>query len=362
MRILCWPACLLLAALALTGGCSSQRTETSSLPAAKRIILLTNGNSPFWDTARAGLDAADDDLQLERDGFEAVLEVNDGTPQGQIDKLKQFASQRDIVAVGVSVIDAANVAVADEMKKLQDKGVHVVTIDSDVDRDKLRDARFAFIGTDNLAGGIELGTAARHLRPEGGQYVTFVGRTGAQNAIERVSGFKQGAGDKFEALDNMADDLDRTRARDNVRNAISNHRGLNVLVGIWSYNAPAIVDVVRQLNRRSDFTIVAFDAEPVAIKDMEAGFIDAMVVQNPFEMGYQGVRLMKALAQDDKATIAEMLPNSEGDGGDIYDTGLKVVVPDEDSPLQADLFGEKTEFLQLGDFKNWLAKYGLQGS
>jgi ribose transport system substrate-binding protein len=161
----------------------------------------------------------------------------------------------------------------------------------------------------------------------------------------------------------MADDLDRTRARDNVRNAISNHRGLNVLVGIWSYNAPAIVDVVRQLNRRSDFTIVAFDAEPVAIKDMEAGFIDAMVVQNPFEMGYQGVRLMKALAQDDKTTVEEMLPNNgEGDGGDIYDTGLKVVVPDEGSPLKADMFGAKTEFLPLGDFKDWLAKYGLQGS
>jgi ribose transport system substrate-binding protein len=356
MRIPCWPACLLLAALTLATGCSSQ-------PAAKRIILLTNGNSPFWDTARAGLNAAAKDLQLERDGFQAVLEVNDGTPQGQIDKLKQFASQRDIVAVGVSVIDAANVAVADEMKRLQDKGIHVVTIDSDVDRDKFRDARFAFIGTDNLAGGIELGTAARHLRPEGGQYVTFVGRTGAQNAIERVGGFKQGAGDKFEDLDNMADSIDHTRARENVNNAIVNHPGLNVLVGIWSYNAPAIVDVVRRLDRRQDFTIVTFDAEPGAIEYMESGFIDAMVVQNPFEMGYQGVRLMKALAQDDNATIEEMLPsNGEGDGGDIYDTGLKVVVPDEGSPLKPDMFGEKTEFLPLGDFKDWLGKYGLQGS
>src|SRR5438128_2076804 len=79
-----------------------------------------------------------------------------------------------------------------------------------------------------------------------GEYVTFVGMTGAQNAKERVGGFADGAGSKFKALDNMGDETDRTKARDNVRNAIRNHDNLNVLVGIWSYNAPAIVDVVKE--------------------------------------------------------------------------------------------------------------------
>ena len=86
--------------------------------------------------------------------------------------------------------------------------------------------------------------------------MTFVGRTGAQNAIERIDGFAEGAGDKFVANDKMADDTNKSVARENVRNAIRNHQGLNVLVGIWSYNAPAIVDVVRELDRRKDFTIV----------------------------------------------------------------------------------------------------------
>ena len=48
--------------------------------------------------------------------------------------------------------------------------------------------------------------------------------------------------------------------------------------------------------------------------------------------------------------------------GDLYDTGLKVVVPAEGSPLRADLFGEKTQFMKFDEFKKWLDQYKLTGS
>ncbi len=54
--------------------------------------------------------------------------------------------------------------------------------------------------------------------------------------------------------------------------------------------------------------MVVFDAAPKAVADMTEGKIDAMVVQNPYEMGYQGTRLLKALITDDHQTIHEMLP------------------------------------------------------
>ena len=61
-----------------------------------------------------------------------------------------------------------------------------------------------------------------------------------------------------------------------------------------------------------------------------------MVVQNPFDMGVQTVRLLKAMIQDDQATIKEMLPNQGQPDGDIYTTGLRVVVPEAESPVKAD--------------------------
>jgi ribose transport system substrate-binding protein len=180
--------------------------------------------------------------------------------------------------------------------------------------------------------------------------------------MDRIEGVRQGAGDKFKALDNMGDETDLNRARENVRNAIVNHPQLNTLVGIWSYNAPAIVDVVKERKNRDQFTIVVFDAEPLAITQMGEGMIDAMVVQNPYQMGYQGVRLLKALVEDDKGTIKQMFPNLGKPDGDLYDTGIKVVVPDPGSPLKREMFDKKTEFLKLTDFREWLEKYHLTGS
>jgi ribose transport system substrate-binding protein len=322
-----------------------------------KYVLITNGNSPFWDAVRIGMENAGKDL-----GVKVDLMVNDATDQGQMEKLRQIGTQNDIVGVGLSAVQAQAPGVADEMRKLQAKGVHVITVDSDVDRDLYPDARFAFVGTDNLVGGRELGVCAKGLRPDGGSYVTFVGIKASQNAQERIGGFGEGAGERFKDMDSMGDDVDEVRARENVRNAIRNHPGLNTLVGIWSYNAPAIVDVVKELDRRKDFTIVTFDAEPGAIKAMAAGQIDAMVVQNPYEMGYQGVRLLKALVEGDGMLIAAMLPKLSQPAGNIYDTGLKVVVPDDGSPLKADLFGPKTQFMKLGEFREWLTKYGLEGS
>ena len=132
-------------------------------------------------------------------------------------------------------------------------------------------------------------------------------------------------------------------------------------MGIWSYNAPAIVDVVKEANRRKDFTIVVFDAEPTAISAMAEGSIDAMVVQNPFAMGYEGVRMLDALVRDQKDVLAKMLPKHGQPDGDIFDTGLKVVVPSVDSPLNASQFSS-VEFTTLDQFRLWLTKYGLTGS
>src|SRR5947209_12510431 len=202
--IFAWFAC---AGVLLAVGCGGN--EKSTAPAVrpaggaagstgdageKRIIIITNGDSPFWTAARVGLQEAETELNLAKSGLRASLEINNSKPQGQIDLLRQYATQSDIVGIGISPVVADNVAVAEEMSNLRKKGVHVITVDSDVDRARFRDARYAFIGTDNLAGGRELGKCTLGLRPEGGQYVTFVGHTGAQNALDRVQGVRQGAG------------------------------------------------------------------------------------------------------------------------------------------------------------------------
>jgi ribose transport system substrate-binding protein len=347
-------------------GCDSQTASTAG--GKKRIVFLTNGSDPFWDACRSGLEEGAKQFDLEKAGYTVAMEVNNGKPQGQIDKLRQFASQGDVAAVAISVIQADNAAIIEEMKKLQDKGIKIITVDGDVNREKFRDARSYYIGTDNIVGGRTLGTTAKAILASRGKksggYVQFAGFTDNDNARSRMNGFKEAIGEDYTELDRMADSMDKSRARDNVRNAIANHKDeLVALVGIWAYNAPAISQVVEETGTGDKYTVVTFDAQAVAIEEMAAGKIDAMVVQNPFDMGVQSVRLLKAKLADDQATIAEMFPNADQPDGDIYTTGLRVVVPAEGSPVQKDLFNDKVvEHMLLPDFKAWLAKYNLKSS
>ena len=366
-------AVLLLVATILAG-CNTS-TPPGAGPAApaggaggaKRFIFLTNGNSPFWDACRSGLVEGETHFKLKDAGLSVSMEVNAGGAQGQIDKLRQFASQSDIVGVAISVIQADNPAIVAEMKNLQAKGVKMVTVDGDVNRETFRDARPYYLGTDNIVGGRILGQAAKTLLEsrdvKSGGYVQFAGYKDNDNARNRMNGFQETIGKAYQEKDRMSDEMDLTRARDNVRNAIINHKDLVALVGIWSYNAPAIAEVVTERKRRDDLTVVTFDAEAGAIEHMSQGKIDAMVVQNPFDMGYQTVRLLKAMHENDSATIKEMFPNEGKPEGDIYTTGLRVVVPDANSPLKKEMFDSKVvEYMTLPEFQEWLKKYNLTSS
>jgi len=374
-----WPTLALALACLVAAGCSDTRTppvaggDAGTKPVAttsakpRRLIFVTNGDDPFWDACLSGLKEGERRFACEAAGLTVSRDVNNGTAEGQIERLRQYATQGDVAGVAISVIQADNQAIVDEMKRLQAKGVKVITVDADVNRATFRDARRYYIGTDNRVGGRTLGTAARAILEakgltEGG-YVQFAGFTDNDNARDRMDGVSETIGAAYAQRDRMADEMDHLRARDNVRNAMQNHKDVAALIGIWAYNAPAIADVITETGSRDRYVVATFDAAPLAIGQMEKGTIDAMVVQNPFEMGVQTVRLLKAMVDNDTAVIAEMFPRGDQPDGDIYTTGLRVVVPDDTSAVKAGLFDSAVvEFMTLPAFKAWLARYGLTGS
>lgn len=355
----------LIACLAASGvtGCSKGGSSGGTSAAGKRIVILTNVPDPFWDTCEAGANAAQRDLKLSDAGISVAVEQNTKGVQGQIQRLREWAGDPSIVAVAVSVTEPDNTALVDAMKALGEQGIKVITIDSDVNRDNpaFREVRYGYIGTDNVTAGEELGKAAKALLPEGGKFATFVGNKSQANAVQRDQGFKQGAGDKFEQVDFLADAVDPSKARQNVHDVFSRHDDLALLVGLWAYNPPAIADVVAERGVGDQVTVVGFDAAPLALDAMGKGRIKALLVQDPYEMGYLGVKTLKALLDDDQQTLKEVFPRHGETDGDIHLTNLKVVVP-ADSPLTKDLFRETTQFYSLEEFNAWLKENSLTGS
>ncbi len=314
-----------------------------------RLVFITNGTSDWWNAVEKGMN----------DGaakFKAQVEMRrnrEGGPADQIRLIEDVLSRPDIQGVAISVMEADSPGIADKMKELQKSGKVVIAIDSDGQQA----ARRAYIGTNNRKAGEVAGKVARTLRPQGGKTVAFVGNRAAANAIERREGFFAGAGDEFrvsakdDALEVFGDDTDMSKAQINVQTAINKYPDAGVFLGIWSYNAHFIAEEVGKFPElRKKATVVTFDLDEAAVQDLAKGAIDATVCQNPYEMGYLGVRLLKAFIEKDQKTIDEMLPGSI----DTIDTGVRVVVPKKDSAVKGD------NVIDIDEMKTWLTSKGLK--
>lgn len=311
-----------------------------------KLLFITNSNADWWNAVEKGMFDGGRDF-----GVAVEMRRNEGTTAGQIRLLEDALSLRDVDGIAVSVIEAEAPGVADAMRELQKAGKVVIAIDSDT-APEFADARSAYIGTNNIAAGIAAGRAAATLRPEGGKVCVFVGISSAANARERKLGFFQGAGDRFVEAETFDDGGDKARASSNVDTALTKYPDVGCLLGLWSYNAPRIADqAAADPARRQKLTIVTFDLDELAVGHLERGNIDVTVCQNPYEMGYQGVKLLKALIQKDEATVAEILPD-----GKTRDTGVRIIVPSADSPIRGD------NVLTIEEMKTWLESKGLKSS
>jgi ribose transport system substrate-binding protein len=172
--------------------------------------------------------------------------------------------------------------------------MHVICHDSDAPSSK----RLAYVGTRNYTAGLEAGRQIKAVLPQGGRIMMFVGNLDAQNAKERAQGIRdelEGSG--IEILDVRTDLTDRARAKQNVEDTITRYADIGCLVGLWSYNGPAILEAVKDAEVAGSIPVVCFDEEAATLQGIADGHINATIVQQPYEFGYQSVRILAALAR-----------------------------------------------------------------
>ncbi|MBI1325485.1 substrate-binding domain-containing protein [bacterium] len=325
---------------------SGAAPAAAAKPGGLRFIFVTNSNADWWNAMEKGMQDAAAEF-----GVKAEMRRNEQQSQGQIRLLEDALSLDDVSGVAVSVFEAESPGIADALKRLKDAGKVVITVDSDIAPNAV-DARSAYIGTFNVKAGEAAGKAAAALRPDGGKTAVFVGTAAAANARERREGFFAGAGSKFSQVEIFEDQTDKNKAQVNVQTALSKYPDLGVLVGLWSYNAPRIAEEVsRTPDIRKKVNVVTFDLDELAVGHLQNRNIDATVCQNPYDMGFQGVKLLKALVEKNDKAIAEVLPD-----GKVRDTGVRIVVPDKSSPVKGD------NVMTIEEMKAWLSSKGLKST
>ena len=140
--------------------------------------------------------------------------------------------------------------------------------------------------------------------PNGGKCVGFVGLLGADNARERIEGVKEVLkGSHVELVDVRGDEIDQTRAKRNVEDTLAAMPDVSCLVGFYSYNTPRIYEVLKEAGKLGQIKIIGFDEDPITLGGVKEGSIVGTVVQQPFEWGYQGMKLMAKYLEKDKSGI-----------------------------------------------------------
>lgn len=258
-----------------------------------RLAFVTNNASDFWTIARAGCEKAKSELP----NVELEFQIpSDGTAATQ----KRIVD--DLLAKGVEGIAISPVDPANQTLMLNDAAKQTLLFTHDSDAPKSN--RACYVGTDNVDAGRQAAKLIKQALPDGGKIMLFVGMKDAQNAKERFQGIQEELkGSKVEIVDLRTDDTDRVRAKANVLDTLVKNPDVVCLVGLWSYNGPAILNAVKESQKVGKVKIVCFDEEDETLAGVKEGAIYATVVQQPYEFGYQAIHLMAKVAGGDKAGI-----------------------------------------------------------
>ncbi len=304
-------AAMLAAGVVLSTGAIAQDKQ--------QLAFVVNASSDFWKLAEAGVKKAQGELP----NYELQFKY-----PAQGTAALQNALMDDLVAAGT---DAIMISSADPKNSIDAFNriaaqVPLFTTDSDAPASN----RIAYLGSSNTLAGVQAGEEmVKAMAGKEGKCMGFVGFLGADNAVERIAGFRQAIeGKGIELVDVRGDDVDFTKARTNVDDVLVANPEINCMVGFYSYNPPKIYEALQAAGKLGQITVVAFDEDPVTLGAVKEGSFASTVVQQPFEWGYQGMKLMAAYLEGDKSGIPE-------DGLIIVPT--KVINKDNVDEFSADL-------------------------
>jgi ribose transport system substrate-binding protein len=84
------------------------------------------------------------------------------------------------------------------------------------------------------------------------------------------------------------------------------HPDIVCMVGLWAYNPPAMIRAVKKAKRQNaelKTQIVGFDEDYETLDGIKSGEVYATVVQNPYEFGYQSIKILAGLARGDESVL-----------------------------------------------------------
>ncbi|HYP04737.1 MAG TPA: substrate-binding domain-containing protein [Bryobacteraceae bacterium] len=265
----------LIAAVLMLAGCAKDEKKVVG-------VVPKGANHVFWQTVHAGA------LQAAK---EYGLEVEWNAPTLEIDSSRQIAIVESMVnrrLAGIALAPVDRKALVAIVNRAAAAGIPVAIFDSDIDTDK----RVTYVATDNREGGRIAARKLAELLLEEGEVAIISFMPGSAATMEREEGFREEITKKFpniRIVQTAYGMADRAKARAATENIMAAHPNLR---GLFADNESSSAGAVLALKNRGNAKVrmVAFDSNDQLVADLQDRFIDALVIQKPFVMGYESVK------------------------------------------------------------------------
>jgi ribose transport system substrate-binding protein len=178
-------------------------------------------------------------------------------------------------------------ASAPPLKRIQDAGTKVVLVDTIVTDPSIGVSRIA---TDNNLGGQKAAEALQQLGVKG-KVLVISTDPGVSSVDARVDGFKTKAAEVGLTLagDTQYSHNNASTAAQVISAALAKDPDLAGVFATNLFTAQGVATGIKQAGKSGQVKVVGFDAGPDQIKQLEAGDVQALVAQKPFDIGKQGV-------------------------------------------------------------------------
>ena len=292
---LAWAAAACLAC----AGCGGGREDYKY-----RIVVIPKGMThEFWQSIHRGADRAAADLKAQR-GLAVQVQfqgpAREDEAQPQIDIINHAVAQN---VSGIVLAPQHSQTMVAPVEAARQQNVPVLIIDSGLAKE---DVIVKYIATDNYHGGVlaaeQLLKALEKRGKKAPRIVLFRYKRGSESTEQREKGFedvinkaiaeRKAKGEP--AITWVSKDLEMGATQDDAQ---ANSRPLlsdkgDQIDGIFAVNessASGVVESMRGLDLNKKIILVGFDSSGPLLQAVRAGDVEALIVQDPYRMGYLGV-------------------------------------------------------------------------
>ena len=254
----------------------------------RRIAVIPKGTTHiFWQSIHSGAKKA---------GDEAGVEIFWNGPEREGNREKQIQIIEDFIIQKVSGIVLAPLdskALVPSVEKIFARNIPCVIIDSGIDTDKY----VSFVATDNYKGGVIAARRMGKILDGKGKIIVVKYAPGSASTTKRENGFIDTIKKEFPKIEIV----DAKYGMDTVETALQATEDLLTkntdIDGLYACNESTSVGALRALQSQGyagKIKMVGFDAGELLIEGLKTGVVDSLVVQNPYKMGYEGVKIVVA--------------------------------------------------------------------